>query len=196
MLRVQTHPLAAVRRRRRRRGRGRRRPVHACSPRLIDTAPGNSQQPGVPTMNRPVSPRADAPRRGALDQEGRRSPVPVGKARPRTGRASAARSCSCTARRWPRSRPSTCRCRAAPDCSVMDWFAARGFDTWCVDMEGYGRSDKKRDINFDIANGADDLAAASDYILTRRATRGRCWSTASRRARCAPRCSPSAIRSG
>ena len=52
----------------------------------------------------------------------------------------------------------------------MDWFAARGFDTWCVDMEGYGRSDKARDINCDIANGAADLAAASDYILKRRAT--------------------------
>jgi len=51
-----------------------------------------------------------------------------------------------------------------PDSSVMDWFAKRGYDTWCVDMEGYGRSDKKRDINFDIANGADDLAAASAYI--------------------------------
>jgi pimeloyl-ACP methyl ester carboxylesterase len=52
------------------------------------------------------------------------------------------------------------------DSSVMDWFAARGFDTWCVDMEGYGRSDKTRAINFDIANGADDLAAASEYIMT------------------------------
>ena len=55
-----------------------------------------------------------------------------------------------------------------PDSSVMDWFAARGFDTWCVDMEGYGRSDKVRDINCDIANGAEDLAAASDYILKKR----------------------------
>jgi pimeloyl-ACP methyl ester carboxylesterase len=52
-----------------------------------------------------------------------------------------------------------------PDSSVMDWFAARGFDTWCLDNEGYGRSDKKRPINFDISNGADDLAAASDYVL-------------------------------
>src|SRR5512145_2083793 len=51
-----------------------------------------------------------------------------------------------------------------PDSSVMDFFAARGFDTWCVDMEGYGRSTKTRNINFDIANGADDLAAASHYI--------------------------------
>jgi pimeloyl-ACP methyl ester carboxylesterase len=32
-------------------------------------------------------------------------------------------------------------------------------------MEGYGRSDKTRDINFDIANGADDLVAASEYIM-------------------------------
>ncbi|HEX6156292.1 MAG TPA: alpha/beta fold hydrolase [Burkholderiales bacterium] len=52
-----------------------------------------------------------------------------------------------------------------PDSSVMDWFAARGFDTWCMDMEGYGRSDKKRPINCDIANGADDLDAGSKYIL-------------------------------
>ncbi len=57
-----------------------------------------------------------------------------------------------------------------PDSSVMDWFAKRGFDTWSVDMEGYGRSDKHRDINCDIANGADDLAAASSYILKTRNT--------------------------
>jgi pimeloyl-ACP methyl ester carboxylesterase len=50
------------------------------------------------------------------------------------------------------------------DSSVMDWFARRGFACWCVDMEGYGRSDKHRDIFCDIANGADDLAAATDYI--------------------------------
>lgn len=51
-----------------------------------------------------------------------------------------------------------------PFSSVMDWFAAQGFDTWCVDMEGYGRSGKDRDITCDIANGAADLAAASAYI--------------------------------
>jgi pimeloyl-ACP methyl ester carboxylesterase len=49
--------------------------------------------------------------------------------------------------------------------SAMDWFAARGFDTWCMDNEGYGRSDKNRPINCDIANGADDLAAGTEYIL-------------------------------
>ena len=52
-----------------------------------------------------------------------------------------------------------------PFSSVMDWFAAQGFDTWTVDMEGYGRSTKDRDIFCDIANGADDLSAASEYIL-------------------------------
>jgi len=52
-----------------------------------------------------------------------------------------------------------------PDSSAMDWFAARGFDAWCLDNEGYGRSDKKRPINFDISNGADDLVAATDHIF-------------------------------
>src|SRR6267143_4692320 len=51
-----------------------------------------------------------------------------------------------------------------PDSSAMDCFARLGYDTWCEDMEGYGRSDKRRDINADIANGDDDLAAATDYI--------------------------------
>lgn len=59
-----------------------------------------------------------------------------------------------------------------PFSSAMDWFAARGFDTWCVDMEGYGRSDKSRDITCDIANGADDLAAASAYIQSLRKNDG------------------------
>ncbi len=50
------------------------------------------------------------------------------------------------------------------DSSAMDWFARRGFDTWCVDMEGYGRSTKTRDVLCDIAEGARDLEVASDYI--------------------------------
>lgn len=55
-----------------------------------------------------------------------------------------------------------------PHSSAMDYFVAQGFDTWCMDMEGYGRSDKKRDINFDISNGVDDLVAATDYIAKTR----------------------------
>ena len=51
-----------------------------------------------------------------------------------------------------------------PFSSAMNWFALQGYDTWCVDMEGYGRSSKHRDITCDIANGAEDLAAASAYI--------------------------------
>ncbi len=52
-----------------------------------------------------------------------------------------------------------------PYSSAMDWFSDHGYDTWTMDNEGYGRSDKHRDINFDISNGADDLAAGSAYIL-------------------------------
>jgi pimeloyl-ACP methyl ester carboxylesterase len=55
-----------------------------------------------------------------------------------------------------------------PDRSAMDHFARLGYDTWCVDMEGYGRSSKHRDVTCDIANGADDLAAASAYIMRTR----------------------------
>ncbi|NQV56775.1 MAG: alpha/beta fold hydrolase, partial [Rhodospirillales bacterium] len=55
-----------------------------------------------------------------------------------------------------------------PFSSVMNWFALRGYDTWCVDMEGYGRSDKDRDDHFDISNGADDLEAAAAYIAETR----------------------------
>jgi pimeloyl-ACP methyl ester carboxylesterase len=51
-----------------------------------------------------------------------------------------------------------------PDSSAMDYFARLGYDTWCVDMEGYGRSDKHRDISSDIATGAEDLAVATEYI--------------------------------
>jgi pimeloyl-ACP methyl ester carboxylesterase len=36
-----------------------------------------------------------------------------------------------------------------------------------MDMEGYGRSDKSRPISCDIPNGADDLAAGTEYVLQR-----------------------------
>src|SRR5690242_7604895 len=58
-----------------------------------------------------------------------------------------------------------------PDSSVMDWFARRGFDCWCVDMEGYGRSTKDRDNNAPIAQGADDCLAAATYIQRLRGER-------------------------
>ena len=54
-----------------------------------------------------------------------------------------------------------------PDSSAMDWFAARGYDTWTMDNEGYGRSDKDRPQNNDISNGADDLEAGSRYIMAK-----------------------------
>ncbi len=52
-----------------------------------------------------------------------------------------------------------------PESSTMDWFARLGYDTWCFDCEGYGRSDKTRPVNADIACGADDLAVVSDHIM-------------------------------
>ena len=57
------------------------------------------------------------------------------------------------------------------DSSVMEWFAARGYDCWCVDMEGYGRSTKDRDNNAPIAQGADDCFAAASYIAKLRGAR-------------------------
>ena len=57
------------------------------------------------------------------------------------------------------------------DSSAMDWFAARGFDCWCVDMEGYGRSTKDRDNNAPISQGADDCFAAASYIQKLRGKR-------------------------
>lgn len=54
-----------------------------------------------------------------------------------------------------------------PEASVMDWFATRGFDTWCFDCRGYGRSYKGYDVLATISDGADDAKAASDYIRAR-----------------------------
>src|SRR5580704_7516156 len=58
-----------------------------------------------------------------------------------------------------------------PDSSVMEWFAARGFDCWCVDMEGYGRSTKDRNNNAPIALGAEDCFAAARAIQKLRGKR-------------------------
>ena len=58
-----------------------------------------------------------------------------------------------------------------PDYSAMDYFARRGYDCWCVDMEGYGRSTKDRDNNAPIAQGAEDCFAAGKYIQRLRAGR-------------------------
>ncbi len=52
-----------------------------------------------------------------------------------------------------------------PEYSAMDYFAGLGYDTWCIDNEGYGRSDKSRNINFNVKNGADDLQVVVDAIL-------------------------------
>ena len=58
-----------------------------------------------------------------------------------------------------------------PDSSAMEYFAKQGYDTWCVDMEGYGRSTKDRDNNAPISFGADDCHAAATYIQKLRGPR-------------------------
>ena len=80
------------------------------------------------------------------------------------------------------------------DSSVMDFFAARGYDTWCVDMEGYGRSTKTRDNNAPIALWRRRLLRRRDLYRRSCAASARSWSTAFRRARCARRCSRNATR--
>ena len=187
-----TDPSAAgLRGRRRGRGRGRRHANAASSARRRRRRACYERKLGVVRMNKPVSP-APSSRARSTGPTRATSGCSCGRSAAGDPPGPAARSCSCTARRWPRSRPSTCRCRA-PTPRAMDYFAARGFDTWCVDMEGYGRSTKHRDINCHIADGADDLAAATDYIVKTARQAARSWSTASRRARCARRCSRSAI---
>ena len=79
---------------------------------------------------------------GALDRQGRCPPLPLAErlSGPRQGTILFVHGSSMA------SQPTfDLQVPGRPDCSAMDWFAARGFDTWCVDMEGYGRSDKKRD---------------------------------------------------
>jgi len=82
--------------------------------------------------------------------------------------------CSCTAPRWPRSRPSTCRCRAA-DSSAMDHFAKLGYDvcasTWKATAARQGPRQQRAD-----QPGADDCYAAALYIQSCGAS-GRSWST-------------------
>ena len=52
--------------------------------------------------------------------------------------------------------------------SMMDRFARLGYDVWCFDCEGYGRSDKSRDSVFPIADGAADAEAVADQMAARR----------------------------
>jgi pimeloyl-ACP methyl ester carboxylesterase len=52
-----------------------------------------------------------------------------------------------------------------PNSSAMEYFAERGFDAWCMDVEGYGRSTKDRGTEAFIWEGADDLDAGSEYIM-------------------------------
>ena len=54
-----------------------------------------------------------------------------------------------------------------PEASAMDWFASRRFDTWTFDCRGYGRSYKGPEMLATIAEGAEDAAAASAYVMAK-----------------------------
>jgi alpha-beta hydrolase superfamily lysophospholipase len=49
------------------------------------------------------------------------------------------------------------------DYSLMDQFAAYGFDVWTMDFEGYGRSSKSAG-NSNVADGVEDLKAAAAVV--------------------------------
>lgn len=51
------------------------------------------------------------------------------------------------------------------DYSVMDYFAAQGYDVWTVDHEGYGRSSWSGRGNSDVKTGAKDLEAVIPFVL-------------------------------
>jgi pimeloyl-ACP methyl ester carboxylesterase len=53
-----------------------------------------------------------------------------------------------------------------PGMSAMDHFAGLGYDAWTFDHEGYRRSRGRRDVSADIAMGADDIKAVTDYLRT------------------------------
>lgn len=57
------------------------------------------------------------------------------------------------------------------DYSLMDHFAAQGYDVWTMDHEGYGRSDRT-DSHSGIASGAQDLAQAMDIVGRETGERG------------------------
>jgi len=68
-----------------------------------------------------------------------------------------------------------------PDSSAMEYFARQGYDCWCVDMEGYGRSTKDRDNNAPIAQGADGRQPVIRACTVARPTPMWCRPSAERR---------------
>jgi pimeloyl-ACP methyl ester carboxylesterase len=51
------------------------------------------------------------------------------------------------------------------DYSVMDHFAALGYDVWTMDHDGYGRSGWTEGSNSGVQSGADDLQIAVPFVL-------------------------------
>ena len=55
-----------------------------------------------------------------------------------------------------------------PDSSAMEHFAYHGYDTWCVDMEGYGRSEKGRNNNAPMRRLRSVASMAENTLICRR----------------------------
>ena len=193
VLRVQTHPLqrspSATGR-----GRDRRHASAACFARA-----GSEVHDGVDReqrMNKPDAPSRRHPRRGALDQQG----------------ATSACSCGTSAPIRP-ARPGTHPVRAR----LVDGLAAdlrpagagprrllgdglfRGARLRHLVRRHGGLRPLRQEPRQQLRRSPTAPTTASPprrYIREDCAARGRCWSTASRRARCARRCSRSAIPSG
>ena len=139
------------------------------------------QYVGITSPNRSVRTPEPHERHRALDAEGRRQALPVAESA--ADRAAPKGTILFVHGSSMASQPTfDLKVPGRPDSSAMDWFAARGFDTWSMDNEGYGRSDKSRPINCDISNGADDLDAGSTYIARKTGAK-KLMSTASPRAR-------------
>ena len=101
------------------------------------------------------------------------------------------RCCSCTARRWRRSRRSTSRCPGRPDSSVMDWFAQRGFVCWTRRHGRLWPLGQERATSTATSPTAPTISPRRPITsATTRGVRDVPRPTASRRARCARHCSP------
>ena len=160
-LRVQTHPLQRLRGRRRGRGRDRRRAMQRVPPRSVKLSTTTNVR--SLRMNKPVSPAAVI--RGEEHWTNKGDDVRLFLWEKYAGDPSgpsAAPSCSCTARRWPRSRPSTCRCRAAP--IPRRWIGSPraastpGASTWRATAAPPRRATTTRRSR----NGADDCFAGRE----------------------------------
>ena len=185
-------PSAAAFRGRRRLSRSRSTPRFAASSAPAPARPRRrSTLQGATTMNKPMT----TPIRGEEHWTNKGDDVRLfmWDKRRRSGRAGRHDPVRARLVHGVDSRPSTCRCRAAANSRrwIISPRAAStpGASTW----RATAAPPRPRDNNAPISYGADDCFAGRDLHPEDCAATSRCWSTGSRRARCAPRCSRSGI---